>query len=231
MSAPKNAHQTGIPASADGAQQRAVLWMPVQVSVPPPLLEALRRRGIQVTLVYSHLLAMAHACAAHVRPERAMGVLVVLVQPERLPLPVATCRALQRYATRARTWVYEEGAKQSLRPVTEQDLALWGQAEPGGTREVGAMREQGWPQLGTGLAKAMRNGAGGPGGVLGVGPGRPRAGLKLSGGGEDGSGAGEVAPSAQALRAQAEGEETLSADELRMLLGRDDLGPDHHTDR
>jgi hypothetical protein len=186
--------------AADGGrpEQRAVVWMPASTTAPPALLDSLRKRNILVTMTYSGLLTMAHACAAHQQPEKKVGVLVILLEPTKLPAIAEACLGIRRYATRAKLWVYDPKSSQSLRAVSEQDLVNWGAVAPDGTSTEGVLDSYG--------ARGVRS--------IGAGA---SFGLKLSGSdakprliGERST--GQVTPDPD--------DETLSADELRMLLGK-----------
>lgn len=108
------------------ADQRAIVWMPVGTVAPPPLLDSLKKRGVQLTLVHSELVALAHACANHHNEAVGGGTLVILCEAEKLPKVAHAVVAMRRYAASAVVYVYEPRAKVSLREVSNQDLVDWG---------------------------------------------------------------------------------------------------------
>lgn len=186
-------------APASSHDQRAVVWMPANTTAPPPLLDSLRKRDIHVTMTYSGLLTMAHACSAHMDQSRKVGTLIVLCEPTKLPAVAETCLAIKRYATRAKLWLFDPKGKQSLRAVTDQDLVNWGAVAPDATSTEGVLDAYG--------ARGVRS--------IGT---TAAFGLKLAGSDAKPKLAGEksigqVTPDPD--------DETLSAEELRMLLGRD----------
>ncbi len=210
---------------SSSSRQRAVLWHGPDQPVPQALLAALAKRSIPVQMVTSGLMALARACAPGAGPMSAVGavgVLVVLVDPARLDDVSVSCAAMGRYVPRARCWCFEPGAKNTLRPVTDQDLVNWGAVEVSASEGLAAMASISSP------ASLV------PGGLLpsGLAP------LRLTGGAEPlepQAGYGTHRPRHEPSRAEPEhaggqramthqdelDDHTLTPEELRMLLGRD----------
>lgn len=187
--------------------QRAVVWVPVGEGAPAALLSALARRSVHVTVVSSGLLAVAHACVAERDGESSgppargagQGVLVILVDPARLPEVSRACAAVARFAPRARCWCFEAQSAQSLRPVTDQDLVNWGAVDAGAHDGVAALSEV--------TRRAQASAA----------PVQRAAPLRLASGALAVGGLG-----VERGHDDSDDGRSLSAEELRMLLGRGD---------
>ena len=110
------------------AHQRAIVWLPAGAVPPATLVESLRKRDVPVTVADSPLIALAHACASH-NAAAVDGTLVVLCEAPTLPNIAETVVAMRRYAASAVIYVYQPGARQTLREVETQDLVDWGAPE------------------------------------------------------------------------------------------------------
>jgi hypothetical protein len=115
------------------AAPRAVVWTAPRAAPPPDLITALGRGGMQIEVVASPFLALAHLCRAESRD--SAGFLVV-VEPDRLPGAGHVCECAERYAPQIKAWMYT-GANppaQRLRGIAPADIQRW--LEPGAGRVV-----------------------------------------------------------------------------------------------
>jgi hypothetical protein len=93
-------------------------------AVPEGLLSALTRRGIDVSGCTSAHRAMAMLCAFAADDEDA-PLILLLVEPERVPLAALLTDAIELYAPAVTPWLYADDGSPQLRAVEASDLEKW----------------------------------------------------------------------------------------------------------
>jgi len=107
-----------------------MLWHAPGMDPPAELLEALARRGVEVTATTSAFGALAEICLFERQATQAgagprpTGV-VLLASPDELDDPAALVRAVQSYASGTSCWVFEPGGREPLRAVGRLDMEAW----------------------------------------------------------------------------------------------------------
>jgi hypothetical protein len=189
---------------------RAVVWMPIGTMAPPPLLESLKRKNVGFVMVHSELLAMAHACSMH----RSGSGIMILCEPMNLRKVTHTVALARRYAPRTLVFAYRADASvnKQLAPVTDQDLVDWAGTAPGTSAAGLGPIASATASLGGKVQPDLQldphaGFTGGPG-------------LRLSQSYES-AGGDFISRSGPIVRDDAPPADVLSADELAMLLGRD----------
>jgi len=203
------------------------------------LIATLKNHGASVLACTDAFSALAHACRLTSSKSGARGaVLLILVQPERLPGVTEFAQVVRRYVPRSALWWYDHKGKPPLKSVTSSELMAWS-ASP----TIGAP-----PHEGDAIGQAIdRRGAWATGGkpklrltepIEAIPPPAPApatAPMQNLIDREVLAGAQEPAAEARRLDDEAGGAEAppahvLTADELAMLLGEEpgsEGGPGH----
>ncbi|HYE02428.1 MAG TPA: hypothetical protein VD963_04240 [Phycisphaerales bacterium] len=132
------------PQSPGGATTRCVLWRSPDRPTPAELVESLRRRGVELVECRSAFEAMARLCVlehgdgAGSRPRYGPRepVILVLVEPGRLPRAAEVVASAAVYAPHAACWVYEAAHEPKLR-LYDPPEAREGNAREDGPRSSG----------------------------------------------------------------------------------------------
>lgn len=129
------------------ADSACVLWHHPDTTPPRELVASLTKHGANVLPCHDAYSALALACRSSVGPaagrengpREARAVLILLLEPAKLPAPgaAAMVRAARRYAPRSACWWYSTAAVPSFRAVTPQDLAGWEAATDANARDNG----------------------------------------------------------------------------------------------
>jgi hypothetical protein len=130
-------------AVAGMAAPTAVVWTSPGTEIPHELRAALGKGGLKVMQargVYSALAALCRLDRAAAVDARAQCALV-LVNPSALDSPAALCGAAEKYASRARFWMYITGATR-LRAVTSEDIEGWRDGKEPATGKAKAGKAQ-----------------------------------------------------------------------------------------
>lgn len=107
---------------------RCVLWCPDGAPMPAELKTVLDRRGVGVVEVGGPCDAVANTfeeAGYRTRPALDEPVVLMLVDPTRLPEAGHVVRSVQSHLPRAVCWMYQAGANPRLRAVVESDVSAW----------------------------------------------------------------------------------------------------------
>ena len=115
---------SGASDSAATHPARCVLVHHPDDAVPEGLLSALTRRGIDVSGCTSAHRAMAMLCAFAADDEDA-PLILLLVEPERVPLAALLTDAIELYAPAVTPWLYADHGTPQLRAVEASDVEKW----------------------------------------------------------------------------------------------------------
>lgn len=110
-----------------------MLWHPPGIPLPQELLRILERRRVSVVSCRSSFGALAELVRL-ARTGRAQGappLLLLVMEPERLPDAVELVDLARRYAPRAVRWWYSERAEPRLSELTDAVVAGWADARTG----------------------------------------------------------------------------------------------------
>ncbi len=106
---------------------RCVLWTARGITPDPELLGALGRKGLTVEACSSPFEALARLCrVAKATSESAAGRAAVLLacDPDKLDRIGEVVKLAERFAPRAKAWVFESSTRR-LRGATTEDTARW----------------------------------------------------------------------------------------------------------
>lgn len=104
-----------------------VMLAPRHWALDPELDQALRRKDVDVVRVSSPLIAMAHV-GRLARDARALGIILLFVEPTELVEPATLARCVERYAPRTACWMFDRSSGPRLRAVQPKDLESWAAA-------------------------------------------------------------------------------------------------------
>jgi hypothetical protein len=101
---------------------RCVLWHAPDAGRPDLLLDRLAVREVQVTLCSDPMHAMSALCEGATPDEKSI---MILAEPDGLPMASDLVRAVRTYLPAAACWIYAPDDSVPLRAVTGEDIARW----------------------------------------------------------------------------------------------------------